>query len=1325
MLMLGRSRSFVFVLLMALGAAALSALAMGGTEHVELAVGGAAPVAPSVARSGGLSRLVGGGHLLSSASSRFSSTYRLADGTMRTRVASVPVNFRDGQGRWRPIDATLTARAGVFVNRAGGHRVELPQRLSRGAQVSSGGNRLSMRLLGADGAAAVRGAQARYPDVLPGVSAVYDSQTQGLREQLVLSDSRAPTRFVFTLNASRGLRARQSSGGAVVFSRGGRQVFVLPASYAFAQGDEGETHAVGSVLRRSGRGWTLTVSANHGWVQRALRRGPVVVDPTVIVDPDSQDCTMESDHPTTRYCSSNSLIVGYDARSPAHDHRALVQFDVSTLPRDSVVLNATLELYLGGHSTSNLKQVGAYRVLRPWTNKITWNRYDATNSWTSPGAANAADASTTAESVRTIGDAINDWVDWYPTKLVQGWVDGSIDNHGMLIRDVTPNTTDNELGFASRENSSGPNMEIEWAPRAGVLDTYGFDSQDVSDGSALRVNVGNGNLLLQSVDAPNLQVSTGTDAEETASWHVNTAVLAGSRVFNSSQLEHGQFGFGGVLGSGTDVQIARQLDGSWSLRGPSGFTVLLTAGTDGRFHGPPEMPATLEILADGTKTLTLPNGDTLTFDQRAGEYAAYLAAWKNRSAGSASYVRDDTTNLSATDPGAYLTTFDTDPDPDKGITELITTDGAHQYSYDSEGKLLTAAPAGGSATQYDYDYDGRLASVEPPAGSSWTIAYDSAGRAHEITEHPTSGAVNTTTYDYAAGSTTAHYPGGTSMEFHVNPATARLDEVIFGASPPTVSIGGPLASAGTLTSPNSYGLDVDLADAQGVSQLVIRIDGEPELVQANPCGASSSCHLANALVLDAGQYAGGLHPVEVTATDPSGAQRVRRLIVTVAPDTHAIVDDPPTDPTAESEIQRAMRFRGEVGLQADEAHVRAVQADPANEPGMPANSVRLEPGELSAMRLRTAVEQASDAIDEYGGQHADEFAELYVDPQAIVHVGFTANQAQHLAAIRALFAFPDRVQVFTAQRNRAQLQALIDRIEADDAALLADGIDVTVANEAVQTNDVEVGVPAPSAAIQQTLTQRYGAGVRVVQEDPAEATAGARTLFQRPLVGGLRIGSPAATCSSGFGAAGDPKTFDYFYRGVPIGVNGPLRALIFSAGHCAKDRDSDSWSQGGKIFGSTRAWNFTSGSAADAMVISTKASNVSPWVYLYKDYTSKVIVRKIGSVRDLRNDDVGEKVCFSGATTGTPNQCGLVSRVRSTLKVNSFKGRYFSGRNDSYRFLADRVTVDHRCIATTTKNAQRPSELSLRVIASTVTTRISSTPSTSCATSTMSTTSEC
>ena len=167
MLSSARSRSFVFVLGAAVVAALLMALGLGGGD--EIGAAGAAALAPAaaaprlVAPNGGarLTRLLGGAQLVSADASEFSNTYQLADGSMVSRVSSTPLNFRDGRGRWRAIDNSLVARGDGFANRAGGHGVRLPRRLSRGVQVSAGSDRLSMRLAGADGALAVRGARAR------------------------------------------------------------------------------------------------------------------------------------------------------------------------------------------------------------------------------------------------------------------------------------------------------------------------------------------------------------------------------------------------------------------------------------------------------------------------------------------------------------------------------------------------------------------------------------------------------------------------------------------------------------------------------------------------------------------------------------------------------------------------------------------------------------------------------------------------------------------------------------------------------------------------------------------------------------------------------------------------------------------------------------------------------------------------------------------------------------------------------------------------------------------------------------------------------------
>src|SRR6266545_6481097 len=189
-----RVRSVVLVTV-ALGVALL--VALGVSDPSDVGIAGAAGAARTTgARTSHvgarLARLAHGRGLVAADSSRFSTTYRLADGSMVTRISSAPANFRDRSGRWHAVDDTLVARASGYGPRADGYRLALPRRLSSGVHVASGRDRVSMRLLGADGTASVRGARAAYRNVLPATSVLYDAQPSGVREQLVLSDNRAP-----------------------------------------------------------------------------------------------------------------------------------------------------------------------------------------------------------------------------------------------------------------------------------------------------------------------------------------------------------------------------------------------------------------------------------------------------------------------------------------------------------------------------------------------------------------------------------------------------------------------------------------------------------------------------------------------------------------------------------------------------------------------------------------------------------------------------------------------------------------------------------------------------------------------------------------------------------------------------------------------------------------------------------------------------------------------------------------------------------------------------------------------------------------------------
>jgi hypothetical protein len=141
------------------------------------------------------------------------------------------------------------------------------------------------------------------------------------------------------------------------------------------------------------------------------------------------DTHMYQYEPNANYCRRTTLEVGYKQR-----YAALLRFDVSSIPEDALVSRAWLDLYASGWGGVDV-MLDVHRVLRPFAACLaTWNQADLGQSWVAPGCNDTSiDRSATPES-RLTTDGVRKWYHFNVTELVQGWVDGSVANHGMLLR---------------------------------------------------------------------------------------------------------------------------------------------------------------------------------------------------------------------------------------------------------------------------------------------------------------------------------------------------------------------------------------------------------------------------------------------------------------------------------------------------------------------------------------------------------------------------------------------------------------------------------------------------------------------------------------------------------------------------------------------------------------------------------------------------------------------------------------------------------------------------------------------------------------------------
>lgn len=153
--------------------------------------------------------------------------------------------------------------------------------------------------------------------------------------------------------------------------------------------------------------------------------------------------------------SGEALIGTYlwPARSVAH--RGFLRWDLSSLPPDARITNATLRLYNAGEEGGggdNTLAISVAKVigtnLDPGT--ATWDSPDGVVAWTG-GADGGAKNLAARESTVAVGNT-HGWVVWNVTGMVRDWVKAPLTNSGMALDPDIAGTVDSNRFFASREH---------------------------------------------------------------------------------------------------------------------------------------------------------------------------------------------------------------------------------------------------------------------------------------------------------------------------------------------------------------------------------------------------------------------------------------------------------------------------------------------------------------------------------------------------------------------------------------------------------------------------------------------------------------------------------------------------------------------------------------------------------------------------------------------------------------------------------------------------------------------------------------------------------
>jgi hypothetical protein len=175
------------------------------------------------------------------------------------------------------------------------------------------------------------------------------------------------------------------------------------------------------------------------------------------------DATILQAYPTTNFGNTNDMYTGYDDLYDPDWQilRSLVKFDVSAIPQGTPISSAALNVYYSGYYDfpDYSRTVTAYHPASNWTELGVW--------WN-----NAPTSATAYGSVSIIANNSWRYVSIDVTDLVRGWVNGTISNHGIMLRSPEVSGSDSSWRqFYTREAGASLTPKLIVTYPAGVATT--------------------------------------------------------------------------------------------------------------------------------------------------------------------------------------------------------------------------------------------------------------------------------------------------------------------------------------------------------------------------------------------------------------------------------------------------------------------------------------------------------------------------------------------------------------------------------------------------------------------------------------------------------------------------------------------------------------------------------------------------------------------------------------------------------------------------------------------------------------------------------------
>jgi len=130
---------------------------------------------------------------------------------------------------------------------------------------------------------------------------------------------------------------------------------------------------------------------------------------------------------STNYGDTTSLQVG-TASAGSRKLRALLYFNLSSIPSENTIVSADLSIYISSSSGNNIT-LNAYKIISNWTeDDANWDNRTASETWASAGGDYDSEIFNSSIVTNETG-----WVNFTINLLARNWVNGTYENLGLIL----------------------------------------------------------------------------------------------------------------------------------------------------------------------------------------------------------------------------------------------------------------------------------------------------------------------------------------------------------------------------------------------------------------------------------------------------------------------------------------------------------------------------------------------------------------------------------------------------------------------------------------------------------------------------------------------------------------------------------------------------------------------------------------------------------------------------------------------------------------------------------------------------------------------------